>query len=68
MIEEIARPDAEGATLLRQAAEKLKLSARAFHRVLKVARTLADLDGDETVSRRHLAEAVAMRARALEAV
>lgn len=68
LVEEIARPDAEGAALLRQAAEKLKLSARAFHRVLKVGRTLADLDGEEHVSRRHLAEAVAMRARALEAV
>ena len=68
LVEEIARPDAEGAALLRQAAEKLKLSARAFHRILKVGRTLADLDGEEHVSRRHLAEAVAMRARALEAV
>lgn len=68
LIEEIARPDAAGATLVRDAAEKLKLSARAFHRILKVARTLADLDGEEKVGRLHLAEAISMRARAIEAV
>lgn len=68
LIEEIARPDAAGAALVRDAAEKLKLSARAFHRILKVARTLADLDGEEKVGRLHLAEAIAMRARAIEAV
>ncbi|MBN8533284.1 MAG: YifB family Mg chelatase-like AAA ATPase [Rhizobiales bacterium] len=68
LIEEIARPDAAGATLVRDAAEKLKLSARAFHRILKVARTLADLEGEEKVGRLQLAEAISMRARAIEAV
>lgn len=68
LVEEIARPDASGAALVRDAAEKLKLSARAFHRILKVARTLADLDDEEKVARRHLAEAIAMRARSIEAV
>ena len=47
--------------MLRDAAEKLKFSARGYHRVLKVARTLADLDGCDTVSRIHLAEAISYR-------
>lgn len=68
LIEEIARPDSAGAALVRDAAEKLKLSARAFHRILKVARTLADLEGEEKVGRLQLAEAISMRARAIEAV
>lgn len=68
LIEEIARPDSAGAALVRDAAEKLKLSARAFHRILKVARTLADLEGEEKVGRVQLAEAISMRARAIEAV
>lgn len=66
LLEEIARPDESGATLLRNAAEKLKLTARAFHRVLKVARTLADLDAEETISRLHLAEALALSGRATD--
>lgn len=57
MIEGIAAPDIAAMTLLRKAAEAMKLSARGYHRVLKVARTLADLDGAETVGRIHLAEA-----------
>jgi magnesium chelatase family protein len=61
LVEEIARPDAGGVALLHDAAEKLGFSARAYHRVLKVARTLADLDGAETVSRIHLAEAISYR-------
>jgi magnesium chelatase family protein len=44
-----------------KAAEKLGLSARGFHRVLKVARTLADLDGSGSLGRIHMAEALAMR-------
>ena len=48
-------------SLLREASEKLGFSARAYHRVLKVARTLADLDGVETVGRIHLAEAISYR-------
>ena len=60
-IEEIAAPDAHGLALLRDASEKLGFSARAYHRVLKVARTLADLDASETVGRIHLAEAISYR-------
>ena len=61
LIEDVARPDAAGRALLRDASEKLVLSARAYHRVLKVARTLADLDGAEVVGRIHLAEAISWR-------
>jgi magnesium chelatase family protein len=61
-LEEIAAPDAEGLALLRQAAERLRLSARGYHRTLKLARTLADLEGRETVGRAHLAEALSYRA------
>ncbi|MDF1600991.1 YifB family Mg chelatase-like AAA ATPase [Mesorhizobium sp. YIM 152430] len=61
LIETVAVPDAAGAALLRDASEKLNLSARAYHRVLKVARTLADLDGAEPVARIHLAEAISYR-------
>jgi magnesium chelatase family protein len=61
MIEDIAAPDIAAMTLLRNAAEAMKLSARGYHRVLKVARTLADLDGAETVGRIHLAEALSYR-------
>ncbi|MFI0847908.1 YifB family Mg chelatase-like AAA ATPase [Mesorhizobium sp. IMUNJ 23232] len=61
LVEEIARPDAAGEALLRDASEKLGFSARAYHRVLKVARTLADLDESETVRRIHLAEAISYR-------
>jgi len=64
VLEEIARPDAAGLTLLRDAAESLRLSARGYHRVLRVARTLADLDGSEHVGRLHLAEALSYRALA----
>lgn len=63
VIEEVARPDNAGLALLRDAAEALRLTARAYHRVLKVARTLADLDGEAKVGRRHLAEALSYRAR-----
>lgn len=61
MIEAIATPDAAGLALLSEASEKLGFSARAYHRVLKVARTLADLDDCETVGRIHLAEAISYR-------
>jgi magnesium chelatase family protein len=47
--------------LLRDAADAMRLSARGYHRVLKVARTIADLDGAETIGRPHLAEALAYR-------
>ena len=62
MIEKVAAPDPAAVTLLRQAAESMRLSARGYHRVLKVARTLADLDGADGVGRIHLAEALSYRA------
>jgi len=46
---------------LLRAAERLRLSARGYHRVLRVARTLADLDGSANVERRHIAEALSYR-------
>jgi len=58
-----AAPDAEGAALLSRAAEALGLSARAYTRIIRVARTLADLDGANSVKRRHIAEAVSFRRR-----
>jgi magnesium chelatase family protein len=61
LVEEIANADAAGMALLRDAAERLRLSARGYHRVLKLARTLADLDGDAPTRRAHLAEALSYR-------
>jgi len=60
-IEAVAKPDSAGMALLRNAAEAMRLSARGYHRVLKVARTLADLDSADTVGRIHLAEALSYR-------
>jgi len=65
ILEEIATPDPEGVALLRQAADALHLSARGFHRTLRVARTLADLDGAEMVARMHVAEALSYRGETL---
>lgn len=61
LVEEIAIPDAGGTVLLRDVSDKTRLSARAYHRVLKVARTIADLDVSETITRKHLAEALSYR-------
>ena len=61
LLASIAEPDAEGRALLGRAAERLGLSARAWHRTLKVARTLADLDGSDAVRRLHIAEALSYR-------
>ncbi|WP_372892097.1 YifB family Mg chelatase-like AAA ATPase [Rhodosalinus sp.] len=58
---EAATPDAEGREVLTRVAERIGLSARGYHRVLRVARTIADLDGAETVRRPHVAEAVSYR-------
>ena len=60
-LEEVATPDAEGRALLTQVAERFGLSARGYHRVLRVARTIADLDGADGVRRPHVAEAVSYR-------
>jgi magnesium chelatase family protein len=62
-LERIAAPDAEGQSLLNRAAETLGFSARGYHRILRVARTLADLEGETGVRRRHIAEAVSYRRR-----
>jgi magnesium chelatase family protein len=61
VLEQVAKPDTAGLALLREASEAMRLSARGYHRVLRVARTLADLDGEERVSRVHFAEALAYR-------
>ena len=65
LLEKVAAPDAAGRQLLTQAAERLKLSARGYHRVLRVARTLADMDGGDGVKRVHVAEALSYRRIAL---
>jgi len=62
LLDEVARPDGAGVSLLREAADALRLTARGYHRVLKVARTIADLDGAERVGRVHIAEALSYRA------
>ncbi len=64
VIETAAAPDAAGGALLRDAADRLRLSARGYHRVLKLARTLADLDGEARIGRAHLAEALSYRGAA----
>jgi len=64
VLEEVARTESTGLALLRDAADSMRLSARGYHRVLRVARTLADLDAAERVGRVHLAEALSYRALA----
>jgi magnesium chelatase family protein len=61
VLEEIASPDAEGRDLLLRVAERFGLTARGYHRVLRVARTIADLDDADTVRKPHIAEAVSYR-------
>ena len=61
LLEEIATPDAEGRALLLRAADRFGLSARGYHRILRVARTIADLDGSSGVARPHVAEALSFR-------
>jgi magnesium chelatase family protein len=65
-LEQVAQADSAGMALLRDAADSMRLSARGYHRVLRVARTLADLDAAEKVGRVHLAEALSYRALADE--
>ncbi len=61
LLEDIATPDAEGRALLSQVAERFGLSARGYHRVLRVARTIADLADSDQIRRPHLAEAISFR-------
>ena len=61
LIHRHAQPDDAGLELLRIAMEKFSLSARAYSRILKVARTIADLDGQEKVLSHHIAEAIGYR-------
>ena len=61
LLEEIATPDTEGRALLVKVAERFGLSARGYHRVLRVARTIADLEGADEVRHPHVAEAVGYR-------
>jgi magnesium chelatase family protein len=62
LIEKVVALDGPATALLREAADAMQLSARGYHRVLKVSRTLADLDGADSVARIHLAEALSYRA------
>lgn len=61
LLEEVASPDSEGRALLAKVAERFGLSARGYHRVLRVARTIADLAGADEVRKPHVAEAVSYR-------
>lgn len=61
LLSRYAQPDAKGLTLLRDAMSRLNLSARAYDRILKVARTVADLEGSEVIQPHHLAEAISYR-------
>jgi magnesium chelatase family protein len=61
LFRKVCRPDAEGEELMKNAFETLGLSARGYDRVLRVARTVADLDGAEIISADHIAEAIMYR-------
>lgn len=61
ILDQFASPDAEGKALLTRVADRFGLSARGYHRILRVARTVADLDGADSVLRHHVAEAISFR-------
>lgn len=61
LLHQFAEPDAQGMERLRMAMQRLNLSARAYDRILKVARTIADLEGCENVRDTHIAEAIGYR-------
>lgn len=61
VLENVAQPCADGRALLKQAADRFGLTARGYHRVLRVARTIADLDASDRIERTHMAEAISYR-------
>jgi magnesium chelatase family protein len=61
LLETIARPEPDAFALLRAVADKFRFSARSYHRVLRVGRTIADLDGSDSITKPHIAEAVGYR-------
>ena len=61
MIRTYCRPEEQAQTLLHQAVDRLGFSARAYDRVLKLARTIADLEGSETITAAHVSEGIAYR-------
>lgn len=61
LVERYCRIEQQGKKLLEKSVERLGLSARAYHRILKIARTIADLDGKDSIDNHHLAEAVGYR-------
>lgn len=61
LLDQIAAPDEEGRSLIVKASERLGLTARGYHRILRTARTIADLDGSSNVRAPHLAEAISYR-------
>ncbi len=61
LLEQVAAPDDDGRNLINKVAERFGLTARGYHRILRVARTIADLDGSDRVLKPHIAEAVSYR-------